>query len=48
MTAAHTDRSAPAALRSCRMLVEPALRAAVDSLPAPVRHIVGYHRCWWN
>lgn len=27
---------------------EPALRAAIDSLPDPVRHIAGYHRGWWD
>ncbi|OLF17467.1 polyprenyl synthetase family protein [Actinophytocola xanthii] len=29
-------------------LVDPALRAAVDTLPASTRHIGGYHLGWWD
>ena len=35
-------------LSETRALVEPAHRAAVDRLPAPMRHIVGYHVGWWD
>ena len=31
-----------------RELVEPALRAAVGSLPASMRRIAGYHLGWWD
>ncbi|MFJ6671860.1 polyprenyl synthetase family protein [Actinosynnema sp. NPDC091369] len=31
-----------------RDLVEPALREAVDALPAPLRLVAGYHRGWWD
>ncbi|TQM79299.1 geranylgeranyl diphosphate synthase type I [Saccharothrix saharensis] len=31
-----------------RGLVEPALREAVDALPAPLRLVAGYHRGWWD
>jgi geranylgeranyl diphosphate synthase type I len=31
-----------------RELVEPALREAVDSLPASMRRIAGYHLGWWD
>jgi geranylgeranyl diphosphate synthase type I len=31
-----------------RAIVEPALRAAVDTLPASMRRIAGYHCGWWN
>jgi geranylgeranyl diphosphate synthase, type I len=31
-----------------RELVEPALRAAVGTLPASVRRIAGYHLGWWD
>ncbi|WP_433204579.1 hypothetical protein ACQP00_36185 [Dactylosporangium sp. CS-047395] len=29
-------------------LVDPALRAALDSLPSSTRHIAGYHFGWWD
>jgi geranylgeranyl diphosphate synthase, type I len=29
-------------------MVDPALRAAVDALPASMRHITGYHFGWWD
>ncbi len=31
-----------------RGMVQPALRAAVDGLPASVRHVAGYHLGWWD
>jgi geranylgeranyl diphosphate synthase type I len=31
-----------------RELVEPALKAAVDTLPASMRRIAGYHLGWWD
>jgi geranylgeranyl diphosphate synthase, type I len=31
-----------------RGMVQPALRAAVDGLPASVRRIAGYHLGWWD
>ncbi|GAB2975439.1 family 2 encapsulin nanocompartment cargo protein polyprenyl transferase [Saccharothrix stipae] len=31
-----------------RAMVQPALRAAVDGLPASVRHVAGYHLGWWD
>ena len=31
-----------------RGLVEPALREAVDALPAALRLVAGYHRGWWD
>lgn len=41
-------RSASEVLDASRRQVEPALRAAVDTLPGPVRHIAGYHMGWWE
>ncbi len=41
-------RSAPEVLAWSRNTLDPALRAAVDSLPAPMRPIVGYHFGWWD
>lgn len=35
-------------ISEARTLVAPALRDAVDRLPAPVRHIAGYHFGWWD
>jgi geranylgeranyl diphosphate synthase type I len=35
-------------LGRARELTEPAYRAAVDRLPEPLRHIVGYHVGWWD
>ncbi|GAA0989511.1 family 2 encapsulin nanocompartment cargo protein polyprenyl transferase [Acrocarpospora macrocephala] len=31
-----------------RALLRPALGPAVDQLPAPMRHITGYHLGWWD
>jgi geranylgeranyl diphosphate synthase type I len=49
------DHAAPAGGRPIaeilawsRGLVDPALRAAVDGLPASTRHIAGYHFGWWD
>jgi geranylgeranyl diphosphate synthase type I len=41
-------RSADEVLAWSRNTVEPALRAAVDTLPSSMRHIAGYHFGWWN
>ncbi|XVV06539.1 family 2 encapsulin nanocompartment cargo protein polyprenyl transferase [Actinosynnema sp. CA-248983] len=41
-------RPASAVLAWSRELVQPALRDAVDRLPAPVRRIAGYHLGWWD
>lgn len=49
MTTVDTTRSARSAhdvLRSCRALVEPALRAAVATLPAATRPVLEYHLGW--
>jgi geranylgeranyl diphosphate synthase type I len=40
--------SAARLLAEARAEVEPAYRAAVDGLPAEVRHVVGYHIGWWD
>jgi len=53
VTLGHTDtttagRSAREALAWSRDLVEPALRAAVDTLPPSMRRIAGYHLGWWD
>jgi geranylgeranyl diphosphate synthase, type I len=41
-------RTARQVLSDARALVEPAHRAAVDRLPGPLRHLVGYHVGWWD
>ncbi|GLZ78576.1 dimethylallyltransferase [Actinorhabdospora filicis] len=41
-------RSAREVLAWSRDQVEPALRAAVDTLPASMRRIAGYHLGWWD
>jgi geranylgeranyl diphosphate synthase, type I len=41
-------RSAGEVLAWSRALVEPALRDAVDTLPASIRTIAGYHFGWWD
>lgn len=41
-------RSAGEVLAWSRTAVEPALRAAVDTLPSAMRRIAGYHFGWWN
>ena len=49
MTPVHLTTAArplPELLAWSRSIVEPAMRAAVDSLPDPVRHIAGYHLGW--
>src|SRR5439155_25163232 len=35
-------------LASSRGLVQPALRAAVDTIAPPLRQIAGYHLGWWD
>jgi geranylgeranyl diphosphate synthase, type I len=47
--AAPEMRTAPThTLAWSRELVEPALRAAVDTLPTSMRRIAGYHLGWWD
>ena len=41
-------RSARAVLSHSRSLLDPAIRAAVDSLPPAMRRIAGYHFGWWD
>ena len=41
-------RTAAQILADSRDLCQPALRAAVDTLPASMRSIAGYHFGWWN
>jgi geranylgeranyl diphosphate synthase type I len=41
-------RPAAQILAWSRELITPALRAAVDGLPASMRHIAGYHFGWWD
>jgi len=41
-------RSTREILAWSRTTVEPALRAAVNTLPPSMRHIAGYHFGWWN
>jgi geranylgeranyl diphosphate synthase type I len=43
-----TGRSASDVLAWGRELTEPALRDAVDTMPASMRQIVGYHFGWWD
>jgi geranylgeranyl diphosphate synthase, type I len=42
------DRSASEILAWSKTTVEPALRAAVDTLPFSMRRIAGYHFGWWD
>jgi geranylgeranyl diphosphate synthase, type I len=50
VTTLETGRTRTAAdvLDDCRAQVEPAVRAAVDTLPPVTRHICGYHAGWWD
>jgi geranylgeranyl diphosphate synthase type I len=41
-------RSAREVLAWSRDLVEPSVRAAVDTLPSSMLHIAGYHFGWWD
>lgn len=41
-------RPAEEILTSVRARVGPALRSAVDGLPAQLRHVAGYHFGWWD
>jgi geranylgeranyl diphosphate synthase, type I len=43
-----SGRTAPQLLAWSRQAIDPDLRAAVDSLPASMRQIAGYHFGWWN
>lgn len=43
-----TRRTAAQVLSECRRIVESRHRAAVDTLPARMRHIAGYHIGWWD
>lgn len=44
----NKGRTAAQVLTDSRDVVQPALRAAVDTLPASMRSIAGYHLGWWN
>ena len=44
----NEGRCAAEVLADSRDLVQPALREAVDSLPASMRAIAGYHLGWWD
>jgi geranylgeranyl diphosphate synthase, type I len=48
MDTERDDRLAGDVLDSCRAMVDPALRAAVETLPLSVRHVIGYHLNWWE
>jgi geranylgeranyl diphosphate synthase type I len=41
-------RSAREVLAGSRIIVEPALRAAIDTLPCAMRRVAGYHFGWWD
>jgi geranylgeranyl diphosphate synthase type I len=41
-------RSAREVMAWSRTTIDPALRAAVATLPAAMRHMVGYHFGWWD
>ncbi|MGH3739366.1 MAG: polyprenyl synthetase family protein, partial [Micromonosporaceae bacterium] len=43
-----TPRTAGEVLTESRELVRPAMRAAVDTLPPPVRFVAGYQFGWWD
>lgn len=45
---AVAGRDAGAVMAEARDLIEPVYRAAVDGMPAEVRHIAGYHAGWWD
>lgn len=42
------SRSAREVLAWSREVIDPALRTAVDTLPATSRHLAGYHFGWWD
>jgi geranylgeranyl diphosphate synthase type I len=50
MTGAPVTDVRPASdvLRHSRDVVDPVLRAAVDTIPDSTRHIIGYHLGWWD
>ena len=48
MVAPERVSSTEQTLAWSRELVEPALRAAVETLPASMRRIAGYHLGWWD
>jgi geranylgeranyl diphosphate synthase type I len=50
MTVAPVAAARPAreVLAWSRGLVDPAMRKAVDTMAAPLRHIAGYHLGWWD
>ena len=47
-SAVKETRTVAQVLADSRDLLQPALRAAVDTLPASMRAIAGYHFGWWN
>ena len=48
MVSPEAVRPAREVLAWSRGMVQPALRAAVDGLPASMRLVVGYHMGWWD
>jgi geranylgeranyl diphosphate synthase type I len=48
MTAAQAADTSEALLSRSRVVVEPALRQAIDTLPGSLRHVAGYHFGWWD
>jgi geranylgeranyl diphosphate synthase type I len=42
------SRTAAVQLADAHRLVDPALRAAIDTLPSSMRRIAGYHLGWWS
>jgi geranylgeranyl diphosphate synthase type I len=48
VTVIADPRTAQVQLAEARRLVDPALRAAVDTLPSSMRHVAGYHFGWWD
>jgi geranylgeranyl diphosphate synthase, type I len=48
MAAREKTRSGSDVLAWSRGVVDPALRKAIDTMPAPLRHIGGYHFGWWD
>lgn len=42
------EQTAREALARCNETIEPALRAAIDTLPTSVKLIAGYHFGWWD
>jgi geranylgeranyl diphosphate synthase type I len=48
MAATQTAGTASEVLAWSRETIDPALRAAIDTLPGSTRHFAGYHFGWWD